>query len=600
MNATETIWGVAPPARTVLTHAEWSLTVEGDRLENVSFAGVRVLRSIRCVVRDRDWRTFPMRDARLEVLDDSAERLTARVSALAELDGQRVAATLTLDLDGDTLRAHVRAETLTPVVRARLGLIVLHPLEDSGTVMTVVHADGGTTRAPLGPSISPHQPAQDIAGLRWSRSGLDADLALTGDVFEMEDQRNWTDASFKTYSTPLSLPFPVELPAGEVIEHSLMLHMTGTPATTARPAATPGELRTGEDLGPLPTLALGATTESGDVLPLPDSLPVGVLVEVPLDSPSARDIVDRAIVEADGAPLDVRLHGTDPTVVSALVHDLVARARRADLRLSSLGVTNDRGQVTDDALWSALTSAVLDAGLVPGDNVDLVAGARSHFTELNRRQHDLPEDAPWLCFSLTPQMHDEATAQIIESLDVLPQLLQDARRIAGDRPLAIGPLTLRARYNAVATTAAPEPGDVARTGYDAALVSRATDPRWLSPAAGPWLLGALQRLALPGVGSIAVGEVRGPRGVVREDGTLTAAGEVLAWYAAHAEGTRVALEGLPEGVMGLAVRMPGSSDRVELMLGNLREEPVPLDVTGPEQSIQRLRLAPGALESLSA
>jgi len=24
----------------------------------------------------------------------------------------------------------------------------------------------------------------------------------------MEDQRNWTDASFKTYSTPLALGFP--------------------------------------------------------------------------------------------------------------------------------------------------------------------------------------------------------------------------------------------------------------------------------------------------------------------------------------------------------------------------------------------------------
>ena len=27
----------------------------------------------------------------------------------------------------------------------------------------------------------------------------------------MEDQRNWSDASFKTYGTPLSLPFPVRL-----------------------------------------------------------------------------------------------------------------------------------------------------------------------------------------------------------------------------------------------------------------------------------------------------------------------------------------------------------------------------------------------------
>ena len=31
----------------------------------------------------------------------------------------------------------------------------------------------------------------------------------------MEDQRNWTDASFKTYSTPLRIPYPVEVAPGQ-------------------------------------------------------------------------------------------------------------------------------------------------------------------------------------------------------------------------------------------------------------------------------------------------------------------------------------------------------------------------------------------------
>ena len=39
----------------------------------------------------------------------------------------------------------------------------------------------------------------------------------------MEDQRNWTDASLKTYSTPLELPFPVKLAAGEQIRQRAVL-----------------------------------------------------------------------------------------------------------------------------------------------------------------------------------------------------------------------------------------------------------------------------------------------------------------------------------------------------------------------------------------
>mgnify|MGYP006195238293 CR=1 FL=1 len=42
-----------------------------------------------------------------------------------------------------------------------------------------------------------------------------------GDVFEMEDQRNWTDASYKTYVRPLALPWPYTLEAGTELEQAV-------------------------------------------------------------------------------------------------------------------------------------------------------------------------------------------------------------------------------------------------------------------------------------------------------------------------------------------------------------------------------------------
>ena len=47
--------------------------------------------------------------------------------------------------------------------------------------------------------------------------GLWARFEFEGDLFEMEDQRNWTDASFKTYSTPISLGWPHRAQAGQEI-----------------------------------------------------------------------------------------------------------------------------------------------------------------------------------------------------------------------------------------------------------------------------------------------------------------------------------------------------------------------------------------------
>ena len=42
-------------------------------------------------------------------------------------------------------------------------------------------------------------------------SGGEVTISFTGDLFEMEDQRNWTDASYKTYSTPLRIPYPAPI-----------------------------------------------------------------------------------------------------------------------------------------------------------------------------------------------------------------------------------------------------------------------------------------------------------------------------------------------------------------------------------------------------
>ena len=53
-------------------------------------------------------------------------------------------------------------------------------------------------------------------------------LDFEGDVFETEDQRNWTDASYKTYSTPLSITYPVTIEKGTRIYQRVSLSVDGS------------------------------------------------------------------------------------------------------------------------------------------------------------------------------------------------------------------------------------------------------------------------------------------------------------------------------------------------------------------------------------
>ena len=78
-------------------------------------------------------------------------------------------------------------------------------------------------------TISPHQPFIDLRSINtWPGPGLEVRVSMEGDTFETEDQRNWTDASNKTYGTPLRLPYPVQLKIGDRVRQSVTIEISGS------------------------------------------------------------------------------------------------------------------------------------------------------------------------------------------------------------------------------------------------------------------------------------------------------------------------------------------------------------------------------------
>ncbi len=64
-------------------------------------------------------------------------------------------------------------------------------------------------RGTLPDLIDPVQPMMAIRALTHEAApGVTVACRMEGDTYEMEDQRNWTDASYKTYVLPLALPWP--------------------------------------------------------------------------------------------------------------------------------------------------------------------------------------------------------------------------------------------------------------------------------------------------------------------------------------------------------------------------------------------------------
>src|SRR5690606_8458861 len=174
----------------------------------------------------------------------------------------------------------------------------------------------------------------------------------------------------------------------------------------------------------------------------------------------------------------------DPSALAELGRRLTT-AVEAGAALRFLGVADAARHVTTPELAAALRAA-LPAGM------PLVAGARSHFTELNREWETvLAAEPEALAFATTPLFHTLETEQLIEAVAMQRLLATQLTARVPWLPVHVGPITLRPRFANVATRTQPVPAP-----------APPVDPRAGTVLHEAWTIASAASLAVPGVASL--------------------------------------------------------------------------------------------------
>ncbi len=538
---TTDIWRAGPGAaaspRTALRAGPLSLVLERGELAFITLGEVEVLRRIYVAIRDRNWGTVPpvLSEVREEIGEESFRVSFLSVNRERDIDFSW-RALLTGEPDG-TVTFEMDGEAHTTFTRNRIGFCVLHPDAAAGARCRIVHPDGTQEEPRFPEHIAPHQPFREVQALAHEVApGQWAELTFEGEIFETEDQRNWTDASFKTYCTPLRLPFPVEVAAGTRVRQKLTLRVRsegggraespsgrphppsplslrerGDSAGEGHHVPTILELRLNEPGQPLAAIGLGVASHGEPLTAREVGLlralrPSHLRVDLQLAGANWEAVLHRAAAEAIalGARLEVALHlsgeakGELRELANALPGAGAPIARFLVFRLGESSTTEP---------WVALAREVL-APAAPG--VPLAAGTNAYFTELNRGPSPTFADAA--VYSVNPQIHAFDNVSLVETLRMQALTVENARRLAGGRPVVVSPVTLKPRFNAVATgplTPTP-PGELPEP----------VDPRQMSLFGAAWTLGSLMSLLPSGAASLTYYETTGWRGVLeREEGS---------------------------------------------------------------------------------
>jgi hypothetical protein len=431
--------------------------------------------------------------------------------------------------------------------------------------------------------IAPHQPFRDIRAITHEFAPQAwASVRMSGETFEMEDHRNWSDASFKTYCTPIDLPFPVEVRPGDTIWQGATVAVDIEDVDIA-PFDDAVGIHLLDDVAPLPALGLQVAADE-----VPAVAQLGKLRSLGLDhlrldlrssDPDAKDRIADAAVQAAaiGARLIVAATIEDPA-------DLFALATSVDV-VDTWLVFDAHAKTTGRPLVAAARAAL-------GAQARIGGGTNLYFAELNREPVD-PTGLAVVAFSMNPQVHAADDATVVQNLAAQEVVVLNAGRIAGATPLLVGPVTLRPRFNPNAT--APEV-DASSTALPANV-----DARQVSPLAACWTAMSLKYLAEAGtVSAITFFETVGWRGVMeRAEGSRQPAdfpstpGMVFPLYEilAAARGfTRVRLCQADNAARVDALVFEDDSGRRRVIVANFTdcEQDVPLVGFGPDLTHARL------------
>lgn len=508
--------GEAEAAARTFAIGALSFDFAAGEVRAVRFGGIEVLRSIAYLVRDRDWGTPEPEIADLMIDEaDGALRIRWRATCRSP-EGQRIDYAASIDATAATLDFLVETDAGDDFTTNRVGFCILHPADLAGAPLTVTHGDGSVEESHFPVLIDPWQPFTDIRALAHVQGANTIDCRLVGETFEMEDQRNWSDASYKTYTRPLSLPWPYVIPAGTRSRQAVLLRISGPPAAPLHKAG-PVVVEVGAPIGTMPRIGIAITP---DGMPDPKGL-VALGVQdllLSFDASAGQgeaELAALALIAGDsGARRTLECVITADGDLDAELQRIAGQVRAARLALDAVSLfpRPDLQSTPPGSVWPGCPplEQVYAAARRAFPDLPLGGGMFSYFTELNRKRVPA-QTLDFVTHATCPIVHAADDRSVMETLGAVRHILRSARAIYPDTPYRLGPVTIGMRQNPYGSRTMPNPE---RRRLPMATV----DPRQDGRFAAAWTIGYAAATDVAQLDTLTLGALTGPLGAIGDAG----------------------------------------------------------------------------------
>lgn len=472
------------PDTTRVQHGDFTIDLAEAAVRNITYKGAQLIDLLYTAIRPWDWSTLVADSHTQDIKVNGDYCIITITDNFADAMEAQTIITLTTD---NTFSVEYQLKGLAEYSVNRWGIcFCLHSGDWMGSK---VNSSGNTYT--LLQDISPQRVVDGVTqGLFPAANEMHfvapdqrcIKATSTGKVLEAEDQRNWTDNTYKIYSGSLSEPRPFVTSAGSIWKQSIKFEVGAPNGAASDPAKI-----VVREIEALPSVGLQFNTE-------------------PLLSP---DDLEKALVLLDIDHL---------------------RVNEESLTAQKIATTASSGLILEAALLSSNSGAALQAEVtqlsqrVPAGSriliqregreiveaVDLpkneslnsyIPGSDAYLVDLHRNKYDFGNS---VSYSMAPTVHSTDIETIFKTLYTQRESIEFAQKYLAPQ-VFISPITFSTRGN-------PETGHSRDERINFVNLEAASRIRTIEGAA--WTLGSIFALASAGAFSGSWHELFGESGVI--------------------------------------------------------------------------------------
>jgi hypothetical protein len=481
---------------------------ENGNIRYITAGGNELLRMIYPAVRDKNWLTI-IPSITSEEISRNAASFRISITCLYKCEDVSFRARYNFTgSDDSSIVLELEGEILEKTIKNRIGFCVLHPIEGcAGNACSITHSSGLTENLKFPENIIPDQAFADIKMMEWTGSGIKCTIEFSGDIFETEDQRNWCDASYKTYSTPLDLPFPVTLEKGHIIKQRIVLRAESTeqiPVSKSEKTVIsffPGILY------PFPETGTGRSSrtepiEDNELIQIRDINFDHYRSDIYLFSENWAETADKSVEEAKRLGYKNELVLFFDENYSEQAELFSKWLQKAEAIPALITILHKNEEVTPKYL-ADFVGLVLKK-IKP--DLNICSGTNCNFAELNRGNAAL-NDSLFVTFAIHPQEHASDNNTLVENLKAQQYSVESARKYFPEKKIRVSPVNIQRRFNANISTY-----EIPANGLS---IPPQVDTRLMSLFGACWAAGSFKYLAESGADGITCFETVGERGLLQ-------------------------------------------------------------------------------------